>query len=50
MTKCDHAVHQKGAFSGEVDFAGGPQALSESPRCNDMVADLHFPQFFGTAH
>ena len=23
--------------------------LSESPRCNDMVADLHFPRFFGTA-
>ena len=23
--------------------------LSESPRCNDMVADLHFPWFFGTA-
>ena len=22
--------------------------LSESPRFNDMVADLHFPQFFGT--
>ena len=22
--------------------------LSESPRCNDMVADLHFPRFFGT--
>ena len=28
---------------------GGPEALSESPRCNDMVADLHFPRFFGTA-
>ena len=23
--------------------------LSESPRCNDMVADLLFPRFFGTA-
>ena len=23
--------------------------LSESPRCNDMVADLHFLWFFGTA-
>ena len=23
--------------------------LSESAQCNDMVADLHFPQFFGTA-
>ena len=23
--------------------------LSESPRCNDMVADLHFPRFFCTA-
>ena len=23
--------------------------LSESPRCNNMVADLHFPRFFGTA-
>ena len=22
--------------------------LSESPRCKDMVADLHFPRFFGT--
>ena len=22
--------------------------LSESPRCNDMVADLHFPVVFGT--
>ena len=22
--------------------------LSEPPRCNDMVADLHFPRFFGT--
>ena len=22
--------------------------LSESPRCNDMVADLHIPRFFGT--
>ena len=22
--------------------------LSESPRCNDMVADLHFPRVFGT--
>ena len=22
--------------------------LSESPRCNDMVTDLHFPRFFGT--
>ena len=21
----------------------------ESSRCNDMVADLHFPRFFGTA-
>ena len=28
---------------------GRPEALSESPRCNDMVADLHFPRFFGTA-
>ena len=28
---------------------GGAEALSESPRCNDMVADLHFPWFFGTA-
>ena len=28
---------------------GGAEALSESPRCNDMVADLHFPRFFGTA-
>ena len=28
---------------------GEPEALSESPRCNDMVADLHFPRFFGTA-
>ena len=28
---------------------GGPEALSESPRCNDMVADLHFPRFFGMA-
>ena len=28
---------------------GGPEALSESPLCNDMVADLHFPRFFGTA-
>ena len=27
----------------------GAEALSESPRCNDMVADLHFPRFFGTA-
>ena len=32
-----------------VSFAGGPEALSESPQCNDMVADLHFPRFFGTA-
>ena len=23
--------------------------LSEWPGCNDMVADLHFPQFYGTA-
>ena len=23
--------------------------LSETLRCNDMVADLHFPRFFGTA-
>ena len=23
--------------------------LSESPRCKDMEADLHFPRFFGTA-
>ena len=22
--------------------------LSESPRCKDMVADLHFPWFFST--
>ena len=28
---------------------GGPEALSESPQCKDMVADLHFPPFFGTA-
>ena len=28
-----------------VIFQGGPEALSESPRCNDMVADLHFPRF-----
>ena len=28
---------------------GGPEALSESLRCNNMVADLHFPRFFGTA-
>ena len=30
-------------------ISGGPEALSESPRCNDMVADLHFRRFFGTA-
>ena len=29
--------------------SGGPEALIESPRCNDMVADLHFLRFFGTA-
>ena len=29
--------------------AGGSEALSESLRCNDMVADLHFPRFFGMA-
>ena len=23
--------------------------LSELLRCNDMVADLHFPRFFGTS-
>ena len=23
--------------------------LSESPRCNYMMTDLHFPRFFGTA-
>ena len=22
--------------------------LSKSPRCNDMMVDLHFPRFFGT--
>ena len=27
---------------------GGAEAPSESPRCNDMVAE-HFPRFFGTA-
>ena len=36
-----------------IDRCAGPQTtedmLSESPRCNDMVADLHFPRFFGTA-
>ena len=36
-----------------IDRRAGPQTtedmLSESPRCNDMVADLHFPRFFGTA-
>ena len=35
-----------------IDRRAGPQTtedmLSESPRCNDMVADLHFPRFFGT--
>ena len=31
------------------ELLGGPEALSESPRCNDMVADLYFPRFFGTA-
>ena len=33
-----------------IDRRAGPQTtedmLSESPRCNDMVADLHFPRFF----
>ena len=34
--------------------AGGPEALSESwwighDMVADMVADLHFPRFFGTA-
>ena len=29
--------------------SGGPEALSESLRCNDMLADLHFLRFFGTA-
>ena len=32
-----------------VGTGGGAEALSESPRCNDMVADLRFPRFFGTA-
>ena len=27
----------------------GAEAISESLRCNDTVADLHFPRFFGTA-
>ena len=35
-----------------IDRRAGPQTtedmLSESPRCNDMVADLPFPRFFGT--
>ena len=28
---------------------GGPEALSESSRCNDIVADIHFLRFFGMA-
>ena len=39
----------KGALTPYNPSPGGPEALSESPRCNDMVADLHFPRFFGTA-
>ena len=30
--------------------SGEPEGLSESLRCNDMVADLHFPRFFSTAN
>ena len=42
---------QKGGLwvTDDKNRGGGPEALSESPRCNDMVADLHFPRFFGTA-
>ena len=39
------ATHKNGDSGG----GWGPEALSESPRCNDMVADLHFRRFFGTA-
>ena len=38
-----------GACSCRTNVPGGPEALSESPWCNDMVADLHFLRFFGTA-
>ena len=39
--QCGNTVERRGG-------GGGPEALSESPWCNDMVADLHFPRFFGT--
>ena len=50
--KCDVCIHlwrfTVPAYL-ENPGGGGSEALSESPRCNDMVADLHFPRFFGTA-
>ena len=36
------------ALSESLRCNDGAEALSESLRCNDMVADLHFPRFFGT--
>ena len=37
-----------GGSGWQVTFSQTTDMLSESPRCNDMVADLHFPRFFGT--
>ena len=48
MSKLD-IFENWGRFSLGDFVLGGAEALSESPRCNDMVADLHFPRFFGTA-
>ena len=39
---------QQRAF-GISNISWGAEALSESLWCNDMVADLHFRRFFGTA-
>ena len=36
------------AFERDLTLQTTEDMLSESPRCNGMVADLHFPRFFGT--
>ena len=45
-----HLVQHEGYYTHNLRLVGGgAEALSESLRYNDMVADLHFPLFFGTA-
>ena len=36
------------ALIHQIEKEATEDMLSESQRCNDMVASLHFPRFFGT--